>query len=367
MSELHNYIPPLDMDRPVTVDHSMVHEEGVFFGLPEEEYHAAFALSASGIKNLRISTLDFWARSPLNPDHHDDETEAKIVGRAYHKRIVEGRDAFDAIYAPEIDPYDYPDAIRTNDELRAAIEKVGAPTAKISGMRKSDLVARLLQYDPEALIWEMLVADHAEKHGGKIMLPAQLMHRIEIAAAMIEKHPQLSKAFTGGMPEVSIFWTDKITGTPCKARLDYLKPRAIVDLKSFENSMGFEVRKAIARAVANYRYHIQTRFYMNAASVGRRLVAEGRVFGDCDPAFLSAYKASAERTFLFVWQQKGIAPLARGMVLGPGNILDIAGMEIDNATHVFARCWEHFGVGPWLDIADIETFDDLEFPSYISE
>src|SRR5262249_30177801 len=150
-----------------------------------------------------------------------------------------------------------------------------------------------------------------------------VIRRIEIAAAMIEHHPQLGRAFTGGMPEVSVFWTDDRTGVPCKARFDYLKPRAIVDLKSYENVIGLPVRKAIARCVANYRYHIQAAFYLEGAKAARELVTAGRIFGVVDTGFVKALVDTRERTFLFVFQQKGPAPLARGMVLAPGLTLDI--------------------------------------------
>lgn len=367
MSGLHDYIPPLDMDAPVTVAHPAVHEPGVYFGMPEERYHSALALSASGIKNLRISTLDWWARSVLNPDYADEESEAKEIGKAYHKRIVEGQAAFDALYAAEIDPAEYPTALRTNEEIATAIVEAGGPEKGLSGKRKAQVIELLLTYDPEALIWERLVAAHNEQHSGKIMLRAPLIHRIEVAAAMIEKHPQLCKAFTGGMPEVSVFWVDEGTGTPCKARLDYLKSRAIVDLKSFENSIGLPVRKAIARAVASYRYHLQAAFYLEAAEIARGLIAEGRVFGDVDTSFLKALHDAGERTWLWVFQQKGVAPLARGMVLPPGITLDIARAEIDEAKHKFARCWRDFGTDPWLDIEDIGTFDSTEFPAFIAD
>lgn len=354
-------------DGPIEVKHPLVHEDGVFFSLPESEYHSAFGLSSSGIKHLRQSTLDFWARSPLSPTPVDEDSEAKIVGSAYHKRLIEGRATFEARYAPDIDPAAYPGALRTNDDLKEAIVAAGGPDKRIKSMRKAELIETLLQCDPGALIWDRLVAAHNAKHDGKTMLPASLIAKIEIAAAMIEKHPQLCKAFTGGMPETSIFWHDRETGVPCKARLDYWKPKAIVDLKSFDNSIGLPIRKAIARAIANYRYHIQSAFYLRGVTEARRLMASGAVYGDVPPEMVKALQASNDVTWLFVFQQKGVAPLARGMVLGRGSVMDIGRMEIEQALVLFARCWATYGADPWLDIADVDTFDDTEFPAYLSE
>lgn len=354
-------------DAPGRIEHPAIMPDGVYFGLPEEQYHQAVALSASGMKWLRVSSMDWWARSPLNADPDDEEdSDARIIGTAYHKRILEGRDAFYARYAPEIDPLAYPDAIRTNEEIIAAIEAASGPQKGLKGLRKADLVARLADIAPQVRVWETLCREHAERHAGKEMLSAKVIRRIEIAAKMIEAHPQLCKAFVGGYPEVSIFWTDAETGCPRKSRLDYWKPRAITDLKSFDNR-GIPLDKAIAKAVAGWKYHFQARFYLDAVEAARGLIAEGKVFGAVETEFLGAVSAANDCTFLFVFQAKGPAPVARGKVLAPGMIMDIARMEIDQALTQWARCWETYGADPWVDIADISTFDDQEFPVFLTE
>jgi hypothetical protein len=123
----------------------------VFFGLPEDEYHTAFAMSASGIKTMRVSTMDFFANSPLDPDCADEEIEAKIAGRAYHKWIVEGRDAFEAIYVADIEKAEFPDALDTVKEITAHLKYVGGPTKGLSKLNKSELIQMLWEYDPDAL------------------------------------------------------------------------------------------------------------------------------------------------------------------------------------------------------------------------
>jgi hypothetical protein len=40
---------------------------------------------------------------------------------------------------------------------------------------------------------------------------------------MIERHEELSKAFSRGHAEVSLFWYCPKTGVPMKMRVDYLK------------------------------------------------------------------------------------------------------------------------------------------------
>lgn len=342
----------------------IIREPGVYFGLPEADYHASFALSTSGVRWLRVSTLDFWARSPLNESREDEESEAMALGKAYHKRIVEGRAAFDACYAAALDPADYPDALRTMDELREAAKALGIK----AGGTKPELIARIIEADPAVQIWDDLVAQHARDNEGKTLLTATTIRRIEIAAAMIEKHPQLCKAFTGGMPEVSIFWTDEETGAPMKARLDYLKPKAIVDLKTFGNQMGKPIDRAIAASVASGKYHIQCATYHEAVAKAVEHINAGRVFGDVDKDYLRAVAKASERTFMFVFQQTGIAPVARGKVL-PDNSLTfrVGQTELEEAKRKFAECWKRFGKDPWVDESEIGVFDDTEFPTYLVE
>ena len=351
--------------KPIKVDHPAVHEDGVWFGLDENEYHAAFALSASGIKNLRISTLDFWARSVLNPDYEDEDTEAMKIGRAYDRRITEGKERFYQQYAAALATEDLEGALKTVEDITEELTERGIAFKKSA--KKPELVELLKQHAPEIPFHADLIERHEAANKGKELLSADLIHRIEVAAAMIEKHPQLGKAFTGGYAQVSIFWHDRETGVPMKARMDYLKPRAIVDLKTFENMMQMPVNRAIARAVANQKYHIQAALYLQGAREARSLIRQGRIFGEADKAFLGALEGAEEQTFLFVFQQKGIAPLARGKVLAECLTLDLGRHEIAQAKAVFARCWQTYGTDPWLDIAEVETFDSTEFPAFIAD
>lgn len=354
-----------DWTYPISVEHPLVLEPGIYFGLSEDAYHGSLALSSSGIRNMRISTLDFWVDSVLNPDREPRDTIALRDGRAYDKRIVEGKAAFDALYAPELDPAEHPDALRTNEQLAAALTELGVKASKST--RKADLIARLTDCDPAVPIWDLIRQEHESRFPGRTFLPAETVRRIEVAAAMIDNHPQLRRAFTGGLPQVSVFWRDSDSGVPMKCRFDYLKPLAIVDLKTYQNINRIPVRRAMAMAVANHTYYIQAALYLRGGYEARRLAAEGRVFGDVDPGFVKALAEQRDpHTFMLVMQQKGPAPVARGMVLAEGAILDIARIEIGESIRKFAESWQTFGPDdPWVDIADIETFDSSEFPSYL--
>lgn len=343
---------------------------GIFFGMPEEEYFSVPALSASGVKSLRMSPLDFWARARwLNPAYEDDNEEvdsfARILGKAYHKRICEGREAFTACYAPAFNPDDYKGALDGADDIKAALRKhkEAGTDVKITG-NKGELIERLLTLEPTAKIMDVYRDAYESGHAGKVLIPQKFMDKIELAAAMIERDPQLSKAFTGGMAEVSIFWVCPKIGVPCKARLDYLKPKAIVDLKTFANKSGYPIDRAIDRELGYNRYPIQAAWYYDAADQISALIHAGKVYGDAPHDYLSALHAGHEKTFLYVFQQKGVAPIARGKSF-PRTLTNclLAAANCENAKQIYRQCVETFGSDPWLVPEPITAFDDATIPA----
>lgn len=349
-------------DERITVDHPLVHAPGIYFGLPEDEYHAALALSATGIKALRLDPMAWWEQSPLNPNRVNEETPAMKIGKAFHARIVEGAEVFGRRYAATLDPGAYPAALRTVADLTTALARhsIKPPSRAV----KADLVQFLLRFEPEAQIWDELARRHAQIHEGKIFLEPDLIAQIERAAGRVEAHPELSRAFADGAPEVSIFWIDP-SGVPCKCRMDYLKPRAVVDLKSFALRDTLPDR-AIVQAVARYKYHIQADFYLRGAAQMRQLAEAGLVIGDHDPDFLRAVLDEDEKTFLFVWQATGAAYVT-GKILGPGIILDLGHFAVEEALERWAAAWTRWGTAEWNEIHEITRFDDAEFPSWIND
>lgn len=349
-------------DERIVVDHPLVHAPGIFFGLPESDYHQALALSATGIKALRLDPMAWWEQSPLNPNRQNEETPAMKIGKAFHARIVEGPEVFGRRYAALLDPDAHPHALRTNAQLTEALNaySVRAPTRAV----KADLIRMLLTVEPTAVIWDELARQHAQTHEGKIFLEPDLIAQIERAAGRVEAHPELSRAFADGAAEVSVFWIDE-SGIPCKARFDYLKPRAIVDLKSFALRDTLP-DKAIVQAVARYKYHIQADFYLRAAAQLPRLAEQGLVAGDHDPAFLEAVINEDDKTFLFVWQANG-APYLAGKILGPGIILDLGHFAVEDALLRWADAWQRWGTAEWNQIHPISRFADEEFPPWIND
>src|SRR5262245_22880549 len=119
----------------------------------------------------------------------------------------------------------------------------------------------------------------AERDGIEILKPA-VMREVLQAGGSITLNPHLARAFQGGIPEVSVFWVDE-QGIACKCRLDWLKPRTIVDIKKCANARERPFDVAVLLAIAEYRYDVSARHYLDGFRYLYQFAAEGRVFGDC--------------------------------------------------------------------------------------
>jgi hypothetical protein len=338
--------------------------DGVYYALPFEDYLAQPRLSASGIKDLGVHPLHFWAHSWMNAEREAEEDSSfQELGTAYHKRVIEGRAAFEAAYAPYLDEADFPDALRTADDIKQAMRDRGVKP--LTG-KKDDLIERLLAADPAVQVWDEIVANYRAENPGRRFLSRKALASIEIRARMIEAHPDLSKAFSGGLPEVTVLWTDEETGVPMKARIDYLKARAIVDLKTFSNPMNKPIDRAIIGEIAARRYFIQAALYLDAGNIAAAFIADGRVHdAPHDPEAPKRIKG-ADREFLFVFQATGPAPIAKGVLL-PSMIRDFGRGHVRAGIHTFAEHLKHYGSDPWVAPEPIRTPDSTEFPAWTGE
>jgi hypothetical protein len=305
--------------------------EGIYFELDEELYHLDPALGSSDHRKLLTSPCDYWYESPLNPNRPaDKDTPARARGRAMHKLVLEGEAAFDKIYMRGADHTDD----MTPAQKSALTKALNVEAAKL----------------------------------GKIVLPAEVYDRTAIASAMITKNPKLATAFVGGASEVSIFWTRD--GVRRKARLDYLKPRGIGDLKSIINTREIPFRAACLNSIANYRYEMQAALYIEARSMIPQFFADGLVYPatQVDKWRDILRKCAETKAFAFQWIffQAEKSPITWSKILSPANpIFEIASREIDLAADNYRAYMEQFGPNEmWLEIEDPKELDMSEMPGW---
>ena len=300
-------------------------EPGIYFGLDEHIYREDSSLGSTDLRRLRRNPSDYWWGSKMNPKRPEDkETDATIRGTALHKLVLQGEEAFDAIY------------------MRGANHEPGMKPSEKTKLTKA--------------------ANELAAERGLICLKATDYDRIAIASAMIMQNPELKTAFENGAAEVSIFWT-RGDGVPRKARLDYLKVRGIGDLKGIANWRGMEFEAACEHAFYQYRYDVQVKHYCEARAQIPRLLADRLVHGDHDADFLHKVAAQPRFGWQFVFFQMEEAPITDSFTLTPeqldgrtgevhpGNpILDIANRTIEIATENYRKFLAEFGTSQWVQI-----------------
>lgn len=369
---------------------------GIYFGMPEEEYFALPALSSHGIRKLAGSPMVFWAstnwlcekRRKAEAEKALDERIHQVIGKAYHCRIMEGAEEFARRFAIDLTAEDCEGALEHTEEIKAAItameQKPWAKVPDVSGdgteflrpARKADWIRQLLTLNPDAKILDALRKQHRDKHSGKLFISAEVRDQIEISARMIELDPSIRNAFSGGYPEVVLIWNCPRTGVPMKARVDYLKQKAIVDLKSIANQRERSLEQAIRFEIAGYHYNVQPSVYSEGVDAVRKLVREQglRAIHFCAEGYGEAHTwalkwaAQNETEWLWVFQQKGDAPVTRGVFYPLGGTTK---MLTDNIVlkqkRRFREFSETFGTDPWLDVRPIYDLADEDLPAYATE
>ena len=193
----------------------------------------------SGITNVRYhadrtcvskSWIDKAAKSPLHLRHYLDAppmepTPAMVLGSLTHTRTLEPDKTFlEFAVAPKVDR-------RT---------KAGK-------------------------------AEHAEfleMSEGKTVVTEEQFHLASAMARSVKSHPVARGLLTNGIAESSVVWHDKLSGLLCKCRPDYMHATdtalgtTVIDLKTTKDASP----RAFAKAIANFRYHVQSAFYLDGVS-----------------------------------------------------------------------------------------------------
>jgi hypothetical protein len=342
-------------------------EQGVYFGLPAAAYHADLSLGSTDIKRLLQAPPVYWFHSWMNPSRPPSpDSAAKQRGRALHKRVLEGEEAFARAFAEAPSPEDYPGSLASHEDLKAKCRELCEP---VSGA-KAELAKRIKAKAPEVIIFDEIVAAFramAERDGVEI-LSADAMREVKQAADTITLNRYLARAFEGGVAEASVFWVED--DVPLKARFDYLKPRTIVDLKRFSNQRERPVDVAIRLAIAEYRYDVQARHYCDAYAALYGLAGSGRVFGECGlpVGWPKLIVPPADLRWTWIFHQTDGAPVSKGRDLSPlSPVLNKATREIALAKSAYRQCVDQFGTDPWIDCEPVREFAEGELPGWLRE
>lgn len=189
----------------------------VRYNMPEREYHAHKAFSASWAK----------ARTPAHAMTRKEATPAMRMGTAIHSAIL-GAGARPTL-APCLDWRKK----ETKDAAAAACAQLG-----------------LLAVPQSREEFESLC-----EASGLLLMTAEEMSTISNVVDAVAAHPDASELLSHGKPEVSII--GQIDSTPVKARIDWYRPGILVDLKTTSDAS----EDAFQRSAYNLGYHIQMAWY----------------------------------------------------------------------------------------------------------
>lgn len=269
----------------MTTTEVIVTEPGIHDGMPEDVYHAdpvpGGSLSSSGARRLLETCPARFDYERRNPPPSRDEFD---LGKAFHTKAL----------------------------------GVGAEVVVV-----------------DAKTWQTKAAKEeraAAYAAGKVPLLTQQAEQVDAMADAVRNHPLAGALLSKGEVEQSLFWVDDRTSIWRRARLDLLRPDAIVDLKTCESADEDHVTKAITR----YGYHGQGDFYREGV---RALTG-------------------ADLPFLFVFVEKRPPHLIHVVQLDADALA--AGRHLNNrAIDLFAECQR---TGEWPGYAtDITT---ISLPPY---
>jgi hypothetical protein len=307
----------------------------------------------------RTATIE-CARSHCSDD---SDSPAKKIGRALHALVLEGGAGF----IEEPSPAGYPGCLVTLEDLKAKCRELGEP---VSGT-KAELAKRIKAKAPDVIIFDDILGlfrAMVERDGLEV-LKADAMAEVRAAAENIKLNPHLARAFTGGASEISIFWSDP-NGLPCKARYDYLKRFTIVNLKTFANQRQRPVDLAIHLAIAEYRYDLQARHYLESYPYLYAAAREGRVFGKCPlPAGWERQIADPDAiVYSWVFHQMDGPPITVGrQITAQSPALNRATRELAHAKALYRNCIAKYGSERWVADEPIVDLTENHLPIWMRE
>ncbi len=355
------------------------HKPGIYFGMPDTEYHADPSLSASGIKKLITDPEEFYDTWAMNPNPAPRENKDCLSrGTLWHCRILEP-ELFDQKYilAPHLQPGFFSSDVqilRTIDDMKGWLDANLVPYKK-SGWNKPDFERAILEAyklglgKPEPYLIDFESAAFVERHKDKTVIwSREILDAMLAAERAVMEHPYFSKVFQGGMSEVSIFWVDQDTGIPMKRRVDKLKPRVNLDYKTLYVARGKSTRKAALDAIKYERYDLDVAVTTIAVAQAVNMINAGTgvIEGDVPGAFIDEFRQTPEKPFGFVFQKEERPYTVRGLkiVRRGGELFNVFGnglVAMQTGLQLYQKYWEEFGPNRrWVDQEGMTEVGDHE-------
>ncbi len=229
---------------------------GIVRDLPSELYHAAPALSQSGLGEMEVSPAHYQA-SIFVPRK---QTPAMWLGTMVDMAVLE-TEKFKRNFAVAPRKEVHPEVLDTVDQLKAKCASLGLP---VSGA-KAALITRIKEKDQDAKFWDEFLVQQMD---GKEPIDPEDMAKIEGMADALLSHSFASSLFKLSESQVSGFTIDSETGLVRKGRADMIFERSgvIGDLKCSGIEGIFRDKRDMSKHLYDMRYHWQAAFYLDLFS-----------------------------------------------------------------------------------------------------
>jgi hypothetical protein len=328
--------------------------DGIYFGLPEEIYHALPRIGSGGITDLLISPATFWKGSWLNPKaaeeraarairalpelgddpapelvayadalktifrgapppEPEEATKAQLLGKAYHCARLEPH-KLESRFRRALDRADFADLAKAKGACWNGTQIGEALAAAGQAKKKGDETVvdqgrRLAATGYEGVIWPLEEARFKEALGTRVAIPADLWDDMLEDADRLRQSPEVARLLAGGEAEVAVLYTGP-GGIRRKAKFDVLKLDSWADLKTFANPVGKNLRQLLSETFRYGRHYIQAIDYRVAVEMLRAnaLPIVGEATDDQRKLIAQLAIRPDELACWYVYQEKGGVP-----------------------------------------------------------
>jgi hypothetical protein len=340
-------------------------QEGIYFNMLEAEYHALPYFSRSFADEV-LCDLEEAKYRQENPV---EQTAAMDLGTAIHSMFLEPK-IFNEIYVryPSFEDFAGKTILKTGDDLKDFLASVGE---KKTGV-KEELIARAKPYiDPEKfVIWDEKVAEFmamvSEK--GLRILSNPDFETIQGIKESYAKRTQIQEILSGGYSEVTIIWRDEETGIMCKCRLDYVRPEAIGEVKSFSMKYKKPIMEYLFKEIVMQKYNFQFSIYSQALETIIKKIRgnKAKVYGEVDAEWLKKFLENSRKQFFIVFCRTAAPYQIKAIELERG----VDGAQNNSYYQIASDMWRMalnkydraIKSGIWTE-KEVETLDDIHVPS----
>ena len=331
---------------------------GVYFGLDADTYLDDPALGSGDMRRLYTDPPGYWWRSPYNPERPERKERQDLhEGRAFHVMLLEGAEVFTDRYIIEPEKHRIANLLVTVQDMKDWLKKRGHTGTG----QKRDIMHQIRALNKNVRFWDDVLSDFRELCETKNLEPIKqdLSNHVRAAAEHIRLNPNLEHVFGKGVPEVTVVWDDK--KVRLKARIDFLRVRPVIDLKTIRKPTGYSTFDAhVFREMRIRRHDIQAYHLLEARHEAAAAIADGRVYGEApSDEWLKAVRDETDYAAYFVYYQKDqdSPPIAKAYEFKPDfGPMTLASENWREGYYNFHKFRNRFGLDDmWVNYDGVHT------------